>query len=217
MASLIAPRHRLVSFLVVSLVVGVHVVVLSLSPSFMTARPKAAPDRLVTFVDLREPEPPKPVLPPPPTPPVATPQVPLPVITEKATTPEQEAQAVPASPTPVAAPPPAPISAPSAPVEPDYLPQFEIEKVPVMPNSTILAKTIYPPLAAKQGLEAVVILQLYIDDSGRIRKIDVLKDPGFGFAEAAVKALEGVVTQPAQAQGKPVAVKFRYAVRFKLK
>ncbi len=217
MASSIAPQPRLVSFLVVSLVVGVHVVVLSLTPSLVTAHPKPAPDRVVTFVDLREPEPPKPLLPPPPTPPAATPQVPLPVITEKATTPEQEAQAVPASPIPVAAPPPAPVTAPSGPVEPEYLPQFKIDQVPTIPAKDILSRIVYPPLAAKQGLEAVVSLQLYIDDQGRIRKIDVLKDPGFGFAQAAVKALEGVVTQPAQAQGKPVAVKFRYDVRFKLK
>ena len=101
--------------------------------------------------------------------------------------------------------------------QPEYAAQYQIDQVPVLPDGQILAQTVYPPLAARQGIQAVVFLELYIDAAGHIRKIDVLKDPGYGFAQAAVQALTGVVCQPAQIAGKPVAVKFRYAVRFQLK
>jgi protein TonB len=86
-----------------------------------------------------------------------------------------------------------------------------------LPVQAILDQIIYPPLAAKQGLEATVILDLYIDQTGKIRKITVLKDPGYGFAEAAVAALQGRTVVPARSQGQPCAVRFRYPVRFTLK
>jgi len=204
------PRDQLLKTAIVVAVVVLHLAVLAASVNLLGVKPKMPPEHPVTFLDLQAPTPPRPLVPPPPVPP-AKPQVQLPVIADKATTPEQEAQAVPAQQTP------APAPAPAAPAEPDYLPQFKIDQVPTMPDSAILARIVYPPLAAKQGIEAVVFLELYIDDRGVIRKVNVLKDPGFGFAEAAVKALDGVQVRPAQAQGKPVAVRFRYNMRFKLK
>ena len=101
--------------------------------------------------------------------------------------------------------------------EPDYLPQFKITEVPVIPSEKVLSKIAYPPLAAKQGIEATVFLELYIDERGAIRQIKVLKDPGFGFAEAAVRALDGAECVPAKMDGRPVAVRYRYPVRFTLK
>ena len=101
--------------------------------------------------------------------------------------------------------------------EPDYLPQYKIDKLPALPTGTILGKIVYPPLAAKQGIEATVILELFIDQTGRVRRVTVLKDPGFGFAEAAEAALEGILVVPAESGGQPVAVRYRYPVRFTLK
>ncbi|MBP5283630.1 MAG: energy transducer TonB [Treponema sp.] len=97
-----------------------------------------------------------------------------------------------------------------------YLPQHKISSVPVIPGNQILSRIVYPPMALKQGIEAVVYLELYIDGEGTIRKIKVLKDPGHGFAEAAVKALDGLKCIPASANGKSVAVRYRYPVKFTL-
>lgn len=105
----------------------------------------------------------------------------------------------------------------AASVEPDYLPQFKITAVPVVPAKSVLAKIAYPPLAAKQGIEATVYLELFIDSAGKIRKVTVLKDPGYGFADAAVTALAGLICSPAMMDDKAVAVRFRYPVRFTLK
>jgi len=101
--------------------------------------------------------------------------------------------------------------------EPDYLPQHKISLIPQIPSKEILARINYPPMALKQGIEGVVYLELFIDAEGRIRKINVLKDPGYGFAEAAVNAVTGLTYTPALVNGKPAAVRFRYPVRFSLK
>ncbi|HNY21606.1 MAG TPA: energy transducer TonB [Treponemataceae bacterium] len=81
-------------------------------------------------------------------------------------------------------------------------------------TQTILSRIEYPAMAMKQGIEGVVYLELFIDEAGLIRKISVLKDPGHGFAEAAIAAITGLRCKPASANGRPVAVRFRYPVRF---
>lgn len=105
----------------------------------------------------------------------------------------------------------------TAPVEIEYLPQHKISDPPGIPTDDILSRIIYPPLANKQKIEGVVYLELYIDQWGNIRDIKVLKDPGYGLAEAAITAIEGLECKPAMANGNAVAVRFRYPVRFKLK
>ena len=102
-------------------------------------------------------------------------------------------------------------------VELEYLPQHMISEMPIIPIKQLNSKKVYPPLANKQGIEGTVFLELYIDQNGNIRNIVILKDPGYGFGEAAIKALKGIKCIPAKANGVPVAVRIRYPVRFKLK
>ncbi len=105
----------------------------------------------------------------------------------------------------------------AVPQEIEYVPQHKISTIPEIPTKQILENIVYPAMALRQGLEGVVYLELFIDHEGTIRKIEILKDPGFGFAEAAIDALKDVVCVPATANGKTVAVRFRYPVRFTLK
>ena len=98
----------------------------------------------------------------------------------------------------------------------EYLPQHKISSVPVIPGNEVLSRIVYPPMALKQGIEAVVYLELFIDSSGNIKNIKILKDPGHGFAEAAVAALTGISCIPANVNGKNCAVKYRYPVKFTL-
>ncbi len=102
------------------------------------------------------------------------------------------------------------------PEEIEYVPQHKISVIPEIPTKAILSKIEYPKMAMKQGIEGVVYLELFIDERGNIRRINVLKDPGYGFAEAAIEALDGVTCKPALVNDKPVAVRFRYPVRFVL-
>lgn len=107
--------------------------------------------------------------------------------------------------------------APVVPREPNFLPQHKISKAPAIPRDQVLSNTVYPPLARRQGIEGVVYLELFIDRTGVIRRIEVLKDPGYGLAEAAVAAFRGVSCVPAEANGEPVAVRYRYPIRFQLR
>ena len=100
--------------------------------------------------------------------------------------------------------------------ESDFLPQHKISSVPVIPIREVLSRIEYPPMALRQGIEAVVYLELFIDKNGAIKNIKVLKDPGHGFAEAAVAALNGIVCIPANANGKNCAVRYRYPIKFTL-
>ena len=102
------------------------------------------------------------------------------------------------------------------PVEIEYFPHHKISVVPEIPTKAILSKIEYPKMAMKQGIEGVVYLELFIDEAGDIRKVNVLKDPGYGFAEAALAALDGITCKPALVNDKPVAVRFRYPIRFVL-
>ena len=45
----------------------------------------------------------------------------------------------------------------------EYLPQHKISSIPVIPGREVLSRIVYPPMALKQGIEAVVYLELFID------------------------------------------------------
>jgi protein TonB len=64
-----------------------------------------------------------------------------------------------------------------------------------------------------------VILELFIDRTGRVQQVLILQEtpPDRGFGEAAVKAFTGIRCAPAQANGEPVSCRYRYPVRFVLR
>jgi protein TonB len=102
---------------------------------------------------------------------------------------------------------------------PDYLPQNRVSVFPEFDRVELHNRTVYPPIARRSGIEGTVFLELFIDREGVIRNIVVLKETpeGRGFAEAALKAFQGMRAVPAQANGENVAVRFRYPVRFTLR
>ena len=111
------------------------------------------------------------------------------------------------------------VAAPPPPAEEDpvYLPQHRISKPPDIPTDTVRERVEYPVLANRQGIEGVVYLELFIDAMGVIREISILREPGFGLGAAAAAAFDGLTVAPAEANGTPVAVRFRYPVRFELR
>jgi protein TonB len=59
-----------------------------------------------------------------------------------------------------------------------------------------------------------------IDHLGNINDIHILRETpsGRGFGEAALNAFRGIrATSPAELNGVPVAVRFRYPIRFALR
>jgi protein TonB len=103
--------------------------------------------------------------------------------------------------------------------EPDYLPMHRISIPPSFLEEEIRRRLVYPSIAQRSSLEGMVYLELFVDPQGNVRRITILKEEpeGRGFGEAAVKAFQGLRGSPAEANGVPVAVRFRYPVRFRLR
>jgi protein TonB len=76
---------------------------------------------------------------------------------------------------------------------------------------------VYPSLARRRGKEGVVLLRISISETGQLTRLEVLEDPGYGFAEAAQEAVRGSSFTPAHHNGKPVAVLATLPIRFNLR
>ncbi|MDR1249483.1 MAG: energy transducer TonB [Treponema sp.] len=101
----------------------------------------------------------------------------------------------------------------------EYLPMHRISIPPLFPEDAIKNRLIYPPIALRAKIEGMVYLELFVDRRGEVQRITVLRETpeNRGFAEAAVKAFEGIQGVPAQANGAAVAVRYRYPVRFAIR
>jgi protein TonB len=73
----------------------------------------------------------------------------------------------------------------------------------------------YPPLAKRQGREAVIVVQLDIDSAGQVVKAEAMEGPrGHGFREAAVEYARKLRFSPAMAGEAPVASRIEWRVHF---
>jgi TonB family protein len=106
----------------------------------------------------------------------------------------------------------------SAPPEDEYLPAHRISVLPQFPRDEILRALIYPPAARRSGIEGRVVLELFIDRTGTIRRIDIVQEEpaGRGFGEAARTAFQNILCKPAKANGQDVSARVRYPVSFRL-
>lgn len=92
----------------------------------------------------------------------------------------------------------------------------EVTTAPGFDRTLLASRIIYPDLAKRQGKEGLVMLRLFISSHGQVERVIVEQDPGYGFAEAAVRAFRGLTGKPAMKQGEAVAVTLLYPVRFTL-
>ena len=84
-------------------------------------------------------------------------------------------------------------------------PSFQLRTIPA-----------YPSTARRFGKEGTVILRLSIDEFGNLSGTEVVQDPGYGFATAAVEAVKKSRFNPAHSKGRPVAAKAILPIRFAL-
>jgi protein TonB len=101
-----------------------------------------------------------------------------------------------------------------------YLSQNKISVLPQFDEMKIRQNMIYPRIARDSGIEGTVYLELFIDRTGVVQQIRILKEdpPGRGFGDAAIRAFEGITAKsPAQANGENVSVRYRYPVSFRLR
>jgi protein TonB len=101
----------------------------------------------------------------------------------------------------------------------EYLPLDWVSKPPLFSDEAIRRRLRYPPLALRANIEGLVYLELFVDRSGAVKMISILNEdpPGRGFGEAALRAFEGLRGVPAELNGSPVAVRYRYPLRFTIR
>lgn len=86
------------------------------------------------------------------------------------------------------------------------------------PVATTPIRPIYPEIAQEAGIEGVVIVQAFIDASGRVKETLILKGvPNTGLDEAAMEAIRKTRFRPARQRERPVGVWISIPVNFKLK
>jgi len=101
----------------------------------------------------------------------------------------------------------------------EYLPMHQLTTTPQFDTDDIIASLVYPPIALRSGIEGRVTLELFVDRTGVVQRVIILReDPeGRGFGESAIRAFTGRKGIPATANGEPVSSRYRYPVTFRLR
>ena len=76
----------------------------------------------------------------------------------------------------------------------------------------------YPEIAQEAGIEGTVVVQVFVDDRGRVKETIILKGiPNTGLDEAAADAIRNVRFRPAKQRERAVGVWISIPVNFRLK
>ena len=85
------------------------------------------------------------------------------------------------------------------------------------PVEVSVPKHEYPSEAARAGVEGEVRLRLLVDETGRVRRATVLRDPGHGLGPAAARIARRYFRfKPALRAGEAVATEIPFTVLFEL-
>ena len=88
--------------------------------------------------------------------------------------------------------------------------------VDAMPILTSEVRVPYPKEAKEANIEGPVVMDILIDQTGKVRKVDVMSGPGHGLNEAASEAILKFQFTPAKVKTGAVAARIRYTYRFLL-
>lgn len=103
------------------------------------------------------------------------------------------------------------------PGEEDYVVFAEKMPAPVGGVESIMKKIKYPPMAQKAGIEGKVYILIYINESGGVDDVKVVKGIGAGCDEEAADVIKGHKFSAAEHNGATVKSKLSLAIHFKLK
>ncbi len=94
----------------------------------------------------------------------------------------------------------------------------DFDQLDVRPQPVSAWNLIYPPMAMRQGIEAALILTVFVSETGKVLDVKVLRgDPRFGFEDEAIRVLRGMRFTPGIKDGKRVRTWMPQPIRFKLK
>lgn len=116
----------------------------------------------------------------------------------------------------VAAPPPPPVVEEDEDAEPVFFVAVEQMPEPIGGIGAIQSKIVYPEIAKRAGVQGRVFVKAYVDESGNVNKVELIRGIGAGCDEAAMDAVKSVMFKPGKQRGKPVKVQVTVPVLFKL-
>jgi protein TonB len=87
---------------------------------------------------------------------------------------------------------------------------------PVGGIETLVKKIVYPSMAISTRTEGKVYLMIYIDESGNVIDVKIVKGIGAGCDEESMRVVKKIKFTPGLQNGIPVKVKFSLALSFKL-
>jgi len=93
---------------------------------------------------------------------------------------------------------------------------FEAAQVAVPARLLTRAPVVYPPEARAQEIETDVRVEIVIDALGRVVAARSLAKAGYGLDDAAERAIRIYRFSPAVKEGRPVSVRMRWTVQFRL-
>lgn len=141
---------------------------------------------------------------------------------------DDAAEAAPQMPPPAvataAAPPPQPSAAQTQPAAPAVQQTVSIREGDVvdmndldqMPTAVRAPRPAYPPIAARQRIEATVMASVLISESGEVIDVKILRgDPRFGFNDAAIRAFRAARYTSPMKDGKRVRTWVAQMIQFK--
>ncbi len=93
---------------------------------------------------------------------------------------------------------------------------FALHELDRTPNVLKRGTLRYPSLLKRRGVEGEVKLLIQIDETGRVKVLEVVSSTHPDFIEPSKKAAEGSTYEPPQRNGEPVKVQFYLPVRYSL-
>src|SRR5262249_30047681 len=75
----------------------------------------------------------------------------------------------------------------------------------------------YPPQARAAEIEVDVPVAVVVDEHGQVTQSRAVKPSGYGLDEAAVRSVRSYRFSPALKDGRPVRVRMRWTVQFRLR
>jgi len=99
-----------------------------------------------------------------------------------------------------------------------FVPESRLSRLPMPRGGSCRASpNDYTPIARDEGIEGVVVLRVFIDETGKVGEVHVVQPLGYGLDEVAVRRMKACRFNPGLGpDGKPVGTEIRYKFRFQL-
>jgi TonB family protein len=111
------------------------------------------------------------------------------------------------------------LEAPPPPPTPPANGQIDASKLSKVPKLKKFVEAEYPKEALEKGISADVLLTIDINAEGKVESVGLpepVNPPNMGFEAAAMVAAQQFEFEPAEIDGKPIAVQINYRYHFKL-